>query len=205
MWEFAAVAATGIGKFVFMDWLEWKFPFILAAMGGWLVYILIRVRRQPGLMRYWGFTRKNFKKAFLMILPFALATVIGCFLLGFYLGTNILSWHILPLLLLYPLWGTVQQFLMVGLVAGNLYDRKGRKIPLWLIVAINSVLFSVVHYPSLMLMGGTLLLAILYSVVYLKTRNLYVLGIFHGWLGALFYYTVLGRDSFLEVFGPLFQ
>ena len=30
--EIAAVLATGAGKFVFMDWLQWKLPFIIAAI-----------------------------------------------------------------------------------------------------------------------------------------------------------------------------
>ncbi len=37
----------------------------------------------------------------------------------------------------------------------------------------------------------------------LRIRNVYVLGILHGWLGALFYYTVVDRDPFIEVFGKL--
>jgi hypothetical protein len=41
------------------------------------------------------------------------------------------------------------------------------------------------------------------GVVILRIRNVFVLGIFHGWLGALFFYTVAGRDPFLEVFGKL--
>ena len=49
-------------------------------------------------------------------------------------------------------------------------------------------------------MIGTFVLALLYSAVYLRERNLYALGLFHGWLGALFYYTVVGRDPFMEVF-----
>ena len=50
-------------------------------------------------------------------------------------------------------------------------------------------------------MIGTFLLALFYGMVYLKTRNVWVMGILHGWLGALFFYTVVGRDPFAEVFG----
>jgi uncharacterized protein len=53
-------------------------------------------------------------------------------------------------------------------------------------------------------MLGTFILALLYGYIYLRSRNLYVLGLFHGWLGALFFYTVVGRDPFAEVFGKLF-
>ena len=52
-------------------------------------------------------------------------------------------------------------------------------------------------------MMGTFILALLYTIVYLRERNLFALGLFHGWLGALFYYTVVGRDPFMEVFGQI--
>lgn len=50
-------------------------------------------------------------------------------------------------------------------------------------------------------MLGTFLLALFYGYVYLRVRNVFMLGLFHGWLGGLFFYTVVGRDPFLEVFG----
>jgi hypothetical protein len=53
----------------------------------------------------------------------------------------------------------------------------------------------------LILVAATFLLAIVYTTLFLKGRNLIVLGIYHGLLGALFFYTIMGRDLFLEVFG----
>ncbi|HEU5148393.1 MAG TPA: hypothetical protein VFT90_16820 [Chryseosolibacter sp.] len=57
------------------------------------------------------------------------------------------------------------------------------------------------HYPFYWLMIGTFLLALFYGYVFLRLRNVYVMGILHGWLGAVFFYTVVGRDPFAEVFG----
>jgi hypothetical protein len=54
-------------------------------------------------------------------------------------------------------------------------------------------------------MIGTFVLALIYSTVYLRQRNVYALGIFHGWLGAIFYYTVVARDPFAEVFGAMMK
>ena len=54
-------------------------------------------------------------------------------------------------------------------------------------------------------MIGTFILALLYTTVYLRERNLFALGLFHGWLGALFYYTVVGRDPYMEVFRQFAQ
>lgn len=61
------------------------------------------------------------------------------------------------------------------------------------------------HYPYYWLMIGTTILALLYGFIYLLSRNIFVMGVFHGWLGALFFYTVVGRDPFAEIFGKLTQ
>jgi hypothetical protein len=115
----------------------------------------------------------------------------------------IFNWHILPTLLLYPLWGFIQQFLIVGLVAGNLSDvDKFRRHRLWIIV-VTAIIFSVVHYPSVMLMAGTFVLALVYVPSYLQHRNIWTLGLFHGWLACFFYFFVLGRDAWGEVFNTL--
>jgi len=44
----------------------------------------------------------------------------------------------------------------------------------------------------------TFVLALVYG--YLKERNIYVLGFFHGWLGAICFYTIVDRDPFVEIF-----
>ena len=111
-----------------------------------------------------------------------------------------MTWHIIPLIITYPIWGSIQQFLTIGLLAGNLNEFKSLKLNQALIIFITSVFFSIVHYPSIWLMIGTFILALFYGYVYLKAKNIYVLGLFHGWLGALFYYTVVNQDPFADVF-----
>jgi len=199
--EILAVVLTGLGKFVFMDWLNLRFVYITAACLFWISYIFFRYKADKQILKYWGFTRKNFKETFKIILPFGLISVVAFFIIGHFLGTNILSWHILPLLLLYPIWGTIQQFIIVALIGGNLRDMEKTTVPYLVIILATAAIFAAVHYPFHLLIIGTFLLAILYSVVYLKKKNLFVLGIFHGWLGALFFYTVMARDPFMEVFG----
>ncbi|MEM9527477.1 MAG: CPBP family glutamic-type intramembrane protease, partial [Bacteroidota bacterium] len=69
------------------------------------------------------------------------------------------------------------------------------------IIAATACLFAIIHYPSLWLIAATFLLAIVYTVLYLRGSNLLVLGIYHGWLGGVFFYTILGRNPWLEAFG----
>ena len=105
------------------------------------------------------------------------------------------------MLILYPIWGIVQQFLVIAIVAGNLKDLKGTKLSDPFIIAVTAILFGLLHYPFYWLILGTFILALFYGFIYLKARNVFVMGIFHGWLGGLFFYTVVGRDPFEEVFG----
>ena len=203
--EILAVLITGLGKFFFMDLLELRFPYIATACIFWIVYIFIRKKEIPEILNYWGLTFKNFGRTFLELLPLAIALAIGFILIGNKLGTNILNINIIPILLIYPIWGIIQQFIMIGIFARNLKDADHIKIPTVLVVLFTSILFAVVHFPFQILVLATFFLAIVYTTLYLKGRNLIVMGIYHGWVGALFFYTMMERDPFLEVFGTTLQ
>jgi uncharacterized protein len=200
LFEIIAVLTTALGKFLFMDYLQWRLPFIITAIVAWIIYVMYRSKKHPGILKYWGFRTDNFWKVAKMILPFAIGAVLMCFITGYYLDSIIISWHIIPILILYPIWGIIQQFLCISLVAGNLKDMNQLKLSDWLIILITAILFGLLHYPFYWLILGTFVLALLYGWIYLKARNVYVMGLFHGWLGALFFYTVVGRDVFAEVF-----
>ena len=199
--EIIAVALTGLGKFIVMDHLELKFEYVTVTVLGWAAYIIHRHRTVPGILRHWGFRTDNFREVAKVVLPFAGTSIALFFLVGVLQGTINATWHILPLFITYPIWGTIQQFLIIGLVAGNLnaMDRRGsNKV---LILVATALLFAGVHYPDRWLILGTFILALFYGWIYLRMRNVYVMGIMHGWLGALFYYTVVDRDPFIGVFG----
>jgi hypothetical protein len=52
-----------------------------------------------------------------------------------------------------------------------------------------------------MLIGATFLLAIVYTWLFLRGSSILALGIYHGWLSGVFFYSVLGRNPWLEAFG----
>lgn len=199
--EIFSVVLTGAGKFIFMDWLQWRFPFIVLAILAWSIYVFVRHKQDPHILKYWGFRIDNFNQVLKLVVPFGVISVTSFFAIGFYLGRLNLTWHVIPILLLYPIWGVVQQFLVIGIVAGNLQDLRQRKFSSFVIILITALLFGILHYPFYWLIVGTFILALFYGYIYLRARNIYVMGIFHGWLGALFFYTVVGRDPFAEVFG----
>lgn len=197
LFEILAVLATGLGKFIFVDIFEYKFWYVILAILFWIGYVIIRYKNDKHVLSQWGFRKKGFKPALKLILPVAVIVILLFLFYGIYKNQLIINWHILPILVLYPLWGTIQQFLIVGLISGNLKELN--KLSPTIIVIITSIVFSIVHYPSYLLMAATFLLAIFYTIIYLRFRNLWILGLFHGWLACIFYYFVLGRDPWLEM------
>ena len=199
--EIIAVLITGLGRFLFVEYLNIRYPYIASACVFWSVYIFLRQKEVPQILSYWGLTFDTFKKTFLELLPIAIILSVSFYFIGNKLGTNILNINILPILLIYPIWGIIQQFIMIGIFARNLKDSDGINLPTVGVVLIAAILFAVVHFPFQILVAATFLLAIVYVSLYFKGRNLLVMGIYHGWIGGLFFYTIMERDPFLEVFG----
>ena len=200
--EIAAVIVSAIGKFVFYDILDQRFIFILLLFAFWSGYIVIRFKENPKILKLWGFRLDNFKEVLRKVLPFGLTAVTCCLIIGSLNGTINVHWHAAIILLVYPLFGVLQQFLLMSFVAGNM--KAIGKMNDLSIILLTSALFGILHYPHYWLIFGTFLLSLFYTYIFLTNRNLYVLGIFHGWLGTIFYYTVVNKDPYIEVFSPLF-
>ena len=60
---------------------------------------------------------------------------------------------------------------------------------------------GVAHVPEWPLVAATFGLGLCLVPIYLRYRNLWALGVAHGWLGTFFYLWILGRDPWLEAFG----
>ena len=198
--EIAAVTITAVLKLIVMNGLGLKAIFSFGTSLFWIGYLIFRQRKVSGILAYWGFRKENLKVSFLYTTIFALISIILFFIVGYARQTLIINWHILPILILYPIWGMVQQALLLGLFAGNLKDMEPpilKRIPN---IILTSILFGLIHFPSPLLMAGTFVLSLFYVPIYLRWRNLWALGLYHGWIGGLFYYFVLNRDPWLELF-----
>ena len=197
--EILAVMMTGILHLVFKSFGA-KGLFISLAGVSWVGYIIWRVRQDSSLWVKWGFQTKNLSAAFFW--P-TVIFVVGVTLMAWYgLANDRVLWqdHILFLLLLYPLWGILQQFLVQALGVANLmtvFPKPG----LMVAMPVGIVLFSLIHFPNGLLMLATGLMAGLFIPCYLRERNLWPLGLYHGWLGTFFYLWVLGKDPWVSVFG----
>jgi hypothetical protein len=98
------------------------------------------------------------------------------------LWTIPIRWESVASALRYTLWGTFQQY---GL-QGYFHNRLSKLIsqPLWSSV-INAMLFMGFHIPNPVLMVFTLVGGFACSILFLQSRNLFVLGVFHGAIGLL--------------------
>jgi len=199
--EVFAAAITGIGKIVFINLIDFRLPFIILTCLGWLGYAIYRASREDKILEYWGLPWKGFSTSFWQLLPIVIVVMLLFLGFGYYFQTSVLDGSIVLILLLYPIWGVLQQFLVLGIFARNLADGWRGKLPTLLVIGLTALLFSIIHYPSPVLIGATFFLAIVYVTLYLRGHNIIVLGIYHGWLAAFFFYSVLGRNPWLEAFG----
>jgi uncharacterized protein len=198
-WELLAVLASALLHLLTTLWVRWQAVDQIVLGVGWVGYVAARAR-VPGVLAGWGLHRRGCARCARTAL-WVLAVGVGAIAaIGLARGTFVLDLNLLPLLAVYPLWGFIQQLLVLGLVLGNL-ERFGVGRP-WL-VAIAAVGFAAVHVPDWPLCGATLLLGAACSVLFLRCRNLWPLGVLHGWLGACFYRWVLARDPWAELLAAL--
>ncbi len=197
--EILAVVITGLMKYILMDWLELRVFYIGAACLFWTGFILNRYRGDHTILRRWGFRKDEFKPAFLFLLPFALLIATAIIWYGAVSNVSFLNWHVIPIFIFYPAWGIIQQFMMIALVAGNLRAMSGFNLKNYQLILLTSLLFAIVHYPSLPLMGFAFFMEAGFVSVYLKWKNLWPLALYHGWIGSLLLYFVMGRDLWNEL------
>lgn len=188
--ETAAVIATSVVNFLAETAEGAKGPFLVLAVGGWLMYLLIRLYREPGLWRDWGFRTDTLRPAMHW------SSLVGLGALALIVPFAFWRGHFLPppsfwaVAALYPLWGLAQQFLLNAILARNLRPFLGDRAT----VLAAAALFSLAHAPDWPLMGLTFAIGLPWVWVYLRQPNLWALGFWHGLLGAAAWYGVLGRD-----------
>lgn len=162
---------------------------------GFLGYLAWRRSRTGDAFRVWGMRSDNFFAGLRGQLSYVIP---ACILVHVYGGRYGFFppktfWLALPL---YFLWGTAQQFALQNLLARNL--RRLIVRPLFLAL-VSALLFSAAHFPSIPLMGLTLIAGFFFTWTYQRIPNLWAVGIAHGVLGAMVYYFVLHADPGMEI------
>ena len=174
--------------------------FIAGACLYWACFVAVRGFRHPRVFRQWGFRSENLLRASAIpaVLLGAAALALGAY--AFAQGRFVLPLDAVLLFLLYPVWGLAQQFLALGVAVQNLELVPALGRP-WLLAVIGAALFGAVHAPDWWVVAATFLLELILVPVFLRYRNLWPLGVLHGWLGVLFYLLGLGRNVLAECLG----
>lgn len=156
-----------------------------------LVYLVWRARRTPGMLRYWGLRTDNLKRATLAQLPFFAAGVLVLAAFGAITGSPGLPKTFWLTAALYPVWGIAQQFALQNMIANNVVGLVARPLAIALVAA---ALFAASHYPQLELVALTFVAGIFFTWIYRRVPNLWVVGTAHGLLGSMAFYIVLQED-----------
>lgn len=194
IFELSAAAVTAAGKFVFTDWLDHQLPYTVGAIVFWAAYVMLRRRADESVMRRWGFRRAGLREAAALS---GLAFLIGggfCAAYAVIAGDPLVNRNLALILLLYPAWGLIQQFLVVALLADNLMALARERTPEFVVVMVSALVFSAVHVPETELMIATFFLGTATTLIFFRTRNLWMIGLLHGWFASLFYFLVLRYD-----------
>ncbi|MFW5686246.1 MAG: type II CAAX prenyl endopeptidase Rce1 family protein [Spirochaetota bacterium] len=192
--ELVAAATTAAGKFVLADWLGLQLEFTVGAIAFWVIYVVLRHKANPTVLQRWGFRRGRLREAALWS---GLALLGGggfCVVYALVAGGAIVNWNLALTLLLYPSWGLIQQFLLVALLADNVMALRRERTPEFVVVMFSALIFSAIHFPETDLMTATFFLGAATTLIFFRTRNLWAVGVLHGWFASLFYFLVMGHD-----------
>jgi hypothetical protein len=198
--EIVAVIATALLHPVFADVLHQRAAFIGLALGGWTVYLGVRLRRERGTLKQMGLRWEGLAPAFLAASVVGAAALVTMGVIAQTRQALVFRWQMFLLLGLYPVWGTMQQLLVQGIFVRPVVTMGTGVWPKLLATALAALMFGAVHLPDMRLAAATCSLGAVFAAIYLRWGNLWPLGLYHGWLGLFFYYWVLGRDPWGELF-----
>ena len=195
--EVSAVLLTAVLHFGCYGVTALRPWFVAAVMLGWGGYVALRLRRDPQALRRWGLSRDRLGRSLAVLSPPALISVGAMAAFAAWQGSLSMSLEVLLLVVLYPVWGVVQQFLLQSIFADNLRRIGPLQDRPALVVLSTAVLFGCIHWPYPALMVATTVMGLVFTAAFLRHRQIWSLGLLHGVLGGLFYCWVLGQEAWL--------
>ena len=136
-----------------------------------------------------GLRRDNLADSIRLSAVTLLPLVLGCTVYSFFNGVYRPA-HFAAAILIYPIWGLVQQIFFQGVI---LEACRCLGLGKWSIL-LTSALFVLSHYPSTFLMKATAIGGPLLSLTYFHRPNVIPLAIYHGIFGAFLYYVFRQKD-----------
>jgi hypothetical protein len=181
---------------VYIWWWRFRHPLSWIVILGFVLLSHALRRETPASL---GFRLTNLKSALVVVSPAVSVLALALLAIGAICHT---IRFVTPLagfssLALYCLWGLFQQYLLNGYFVNRFAEISPAGAPL-----IAAIAFSGVHTPNWFLMVVTLLGGFVCAKVYLRFRNLLVLGLAHGMVGFLLYLCVPDTISHHLYVGP---
>ncbi|MFN3413791.1 MAG: hypothetical protein ACK42L_07000 [Thermoanaerobaculum sp.] len=156
----------------------------------WGSYLAWRGRREPGLWRKLLWPSKPQAQGLALLAAFTGVGVLLSVLVGVLRGAWPPPASFWLILVIYPVWGTAQQFLLNTVLAQQL---RSLLPPGWAHFLAASG-FAVAHAPDWPVVAATFPAALVWVWIYPRLPQLPLLGTAHGMVGTVFFYSVLGRD-----------
>jgi membrane protease YdiL (CAAX protease family) len=195
--EMGAVVLTGVGHLAASE-VGVSNLYVPVVIAGWGGYVGARALSEPGFLADLGFTGEHLGRAARDVGLVSLGAAAGMAAYGAQRGSLRVEPSLVPLLVLYPVWGLTQQMLVQGFLTRHL-DAAG--LPALAVAPLSAAAFGSVHVPNWPLTAATTALGGAFAPLYLRDGTLWPLGVAHGALGALFYAWVLDRDAWAEFTG----
>ena len=189
-----------LGVFAMIVAYIWRWRFVhplswILILGLVLVSHALR-RETPASI---GFRVANLKTALRVLMPTATLLALTLLAMGaiFHTIRSVTLTSALGSLALYCFWGLFQQYLLNGYFLNRFVKISRSFAPL-----MAAISFSAIHTPNWFLIIVTFFAGFVCAKIYLKFRNLYVLGLAHGVIGFLLYFCVPDTISHHLYVGP---
>lgn len=191
--ELFFITIVAVFYVIFRKSLAFRSEFIVPIIVVAGIYITLLGAFKLRTLSDFGITTKNLKKttvitAFVFIGP--LLFLIGY---GIFNGAYFPS-HFFYTLILYPIWGIIQQLVFQGFILEN-FDRLGLR---YYAIPLAAMAYAFVHWPSSFMLWATGIAGLGFSWIYYFNRNIIPIGIAHGILGACLYYLYFEKDPFAK-------
>lgn len=192
--ELIALGAT-VAIWAIAQPLDLHVPVLAGLVTAWTTYFIIRAWRRPGLLRDWGVLSSAWGHAARLHTTAAVLALVVVAALGAAQGTLTVPPHIWFIILVYPAWAWCQQFILQNAFVAN---AGCLGIPRKLLPIAGGIAFGGAHLPDLPLAGLTMMGGLLWTWLFLRAPNLWLLALSHAVVGTLAFLWVLGRDPLME-------
>jgi hypothetical protein len=224
--EIGGLLFTGV-FFILCEVLQAKIVFILVAISGWFGYAKWNLKKQhplPELVwRAWGFRPTSSELIHSIVYSSIPSILIICWIMttrdmmtaSIPTPINALSNSPVPssssnyfvqLLLIYPVWGCIQQWLVLSIGARSIsitihkyYKTDSLKLSQQYTIVLVGALFGIIHLFEPLLAIGCFFMGMYWTFLYFQYSCIYPLGFWHGIVATIVYFFVLHRDPIQEL------